>query len=321
MTTPAVYAGIDIAKETLDVGSSERVLFQARNATAGHDQVVKRLREAGVTNVVVESTGIYGKELVRALIQAGFGVAVVQAGRARHFARSINALAKTDQIDAMMLARFGEATSPRLHQLPSTAVEQLRALSERRRQIIEDRVREQNRLEACLDPHITKGLRASIARLEKAEKSLDTKIAHAIDVDHVFAAARDTLCAESGVGIQTATILITRLPELGEVNRQQIAALAGLAPYDQSSGTWKGKRAIYGGRADVRQALYLAALSAVRWNPTIKDVYQRLLKNGKDKKLALIACARKLLVRLNSLMTAAANQRHSAQLAAMENHA
>ncbi len=305
MTTNSVYAGIDIAKETVDVASVERHLFQAPNTDAGHRLVRERLRKQGVTVVVIESTGIYGQALTRALILGGFGVAVVQAGRARHFAHSINALAKTDQIDAVMLARFGAATTPRLHQLPSAEVTQLRAMADRRSQLIDDRVREQNRLEACGDPGIARQLRASIARLEKAEQALDKRLTASIDANAGFAAARDTVCQESGVGTQTAITLITRLPELGDVNRQQIAALAGLAPYDQSSGTWNGRRSIYGGRADVRSALYLAALSATRYNEPIKAFYQHLLARGKDKKLALIACARKLLVRLNSLMAAA----------------
>jgi transposase len=309
MTTSAIYVGIDIAKETLDVGSVDRHLMQAANTSDGHRVVLESLRKMGATMVVVESTGIYGQNLVRALIAGGMAVAVVQAGRARHFANSINALAKTDQIDAVMLARFGAATKPRLHRLPSERLEHLRALIDRRAQVVEDRVREQNRLEACTNALIAKQLKTSMTRLEKAELSLDRLIAAAIDADDDFRAARDVVCDESGIGIQTAATLITKLPELGHVNRQEIAALAGLAPYDRSSGRWNGRRAIYGGRADVRRALYFAALTAVRWNSHIKEMYLRLLKRGKDKKLALIACARKLLVRLNSLMAAAAAKR------------
>lgn len=305
MTTSAVYVGIDIAKDTLEVGSTERHLFQAPNTGGGHRRVQEHLRKLGATVVVVESTGIYGQAMTRELIQGGFGVAVVQAGRARHFAQSINALAKTDQIDAVMLARFGAATTPRLHALPAENIAHLRAVADRRSQVIDDRVREQNRLEACVDSVIAKQLRSSIARLKKAEDTLDKRLSASIDRDAGIAAARDTVCQESGVGTQTAITLITRLPELGTVNRQQIAALAGLAPYDNSSGPRNGRRSIYGGRADVRSALYLAALSAVRYNEPIKAMYQRLVTRGKDKKLALIACARKLLVRLNSLMAAA----------------
>lgn len=308
-TLPTIYAGIDIAKETLDVGSIDRYLTRIPNTSAGHRLVLEEVRKMGATVVVVESTGIYGQDLVRALIAGGMAVAVVQPGRARHFAKSINALAKTDQIDAVMLARFGAATRPRLYQLPSKRLEHLRAVIDRRSQVVEDRVREQNRLEACTDPLIAKQLRTSIKRLEQHESTMDKHIADVIDADEGFRAARDILCDESGIGVQTAAVLITKLPELGSVNRQQIAALAGLAPYDRSSGQWQGKRTIHGGRADVRRTLYFAALTAVRWNALIKDMYNSLLKRGKDKKLALIACARKLLVRLNSLMAAAAAKR------------
>jgi transposase len=216
-------------------------------------------------------------------------------------------LAKTDRVDAVVLACFGKATKPRLYQTPPPSHDHLRALSERRAQVIGDRVREQNRLEACHNPLITKQLKVSIQRLEKDEKNLDKLIVQAIDADQTMKAKHDVLTAEYGVGTQVATVLLTRLPELGTINRQEIAALAGLAPYDRSSGTWNGRRAIAGGRADVRSALYMAALTAVRFDETLKATYLNLLKRGKDKKLTLIACARKLLVRLNSLMATQMN--------------
>lgn len=303
MTTPPVYIGIDVAKATLEVGSCDQHLMQLPNTKEGHDRLIQYLRTLNVAMIVVESTGIYSQDLIRALGQAGLPVALVQPGRVRHFAKSIGALAKTDQVDTRVLARFGEATRPRLYQTPPANQEHLRALSERRVQVIEDRVREQNRLEACRNPVIIKQLKASILRLEKHEKNLDQLIIQAIDEDQAIKAKYDTLIAETGVGTQVATVLLTQLPELGTVNRQAIAALAGLAPYDRSSGTWNGRRAIYGGRANVRCALYMGALSAVRFDAALKSTYQNLLKRGKDKKLALIACARKLLVRLNSLMT------------------
>ena len=302
MTTTAVYIGIDVAKATIDVASCDQYLMQVPNTTAGHAQVIQRLRQCSVAGIVVESTGIYAQALVCALAVAGLPVALVQPGRARHFARSIGLLAKTDVVDAQMLARFGKATTPRLFQPPSAVMEQLRAWSERRAQVIEDRVREQNRLEACRSAAVISELKASIRRLKKAEERLDERILTAINADPAVKNQYERLTSEYGVGQQVATVLLTRLPELGTVNRQQIAALAGLAPYDRSSGTANGKRAIYGGRADVRSMLYLAALSAVRCDDVLKATYQQLLARGKDKKLALIACARKLLVRLNALM-------------------
>jgi transposase len=306
MPTSAIYLGIDVAKAMLDVGSSQRHLFRVANAPDGHRDVIKRLRPFSVGLITIESTGIYAVELVRALILAGFPVAVVQAGRARHFAKSLNLLAKTDAIDSVVLARYGEAAKPRLFALPAANLTRLRAWSDRRDQVVEDRVREQNRLEACLDPLIAKDLTASIKRLEKAEAKLDRAIAETITADPDLKAKSDILQNESGVGLQTAAILLAQLPELGNLNRQQIGALAGVVPYDHASGTKDGKRHIYGGRARVRQALFMACASACRWNDHIASFYTRLKQRGKEEKVAKIACARKLLVRLNSLLAKAA---------------
>lgn len=307
MTTSTIYIGIDVAKATIDVGSSERLLLRkVPNTDAGHRQVMEHLKGLSVGVIVIESTGIYANALVRALLLAGLPVAVVQPGRARHFAKSVNIRAKTDAIDAVMLARFGEATKPRLYALPPANLERLRALSNRRDQVVEDRVREQNRLEACQDTDIAKELTKSITRLEKAEGELDKKIATAIDEDPILKAKSDVMQEVPGVGLQTAAILLAHLPELGEINRQEISALAGVAPYDHASGTHDGGRHIYGGRERVRQALYMATLAACRFNTQIAEFYQRLKKNGKKEKVARIACARKLLIRLNTILTQAA---------------
>lgn len=302
MPTSSVYVGIDVAKVTLEVASCERVLSRAPNTDDGHRQVVEVLRGLSVALVVVESTGVYGQELVRALVVAGLPVAVVQPGRVRHFARSKNILAKTDAIDAKVLADFAQAVKPRQFVLPSAQLIRLRAYSDRRDQVVEDRVREQNRLEACTDSDIAKLIAANIATLTTNEETLTREIASIIAEDATLKAKNDILQNETGIGPLTASILLAQLPELGSINRQEAGALAGLVPYDRSSGTYDGSRHIYGGRARVREALYMAAITACRWNPHIADFYQRLLKRGKAKKLAIIACARKLLVRLNSLL-------------------
>lgn len=302
MSTLSVYVGIDVAKATLEVASCERVLLRVSNTVAGHRQVVEALRGLSVALIAVESTGIYGQAVVQALVVAGLPVAVVQPGRVRYFARSMNILAKTDAIDAKVLAQFAEAVKPRRFELPSPQLVRLRAYSDRRDQVVEDRVREENRLEACTDPDIAKSIAANIDLLAKAQKTLTREIANIIAEDVVLKAKSDILQNETGIGAQTASILLAQLPELGLVNRQEAGALAGLVPYDRSSGTYDGSRHIYGGRARVREALYMAAITASQHNDHIADVYQRLLKRGKAKKLALIACARKLLVRLNSLL-------------------
>lgn len=307
MPTSSIYIGIDVAKATLDVGSSERLLLQkVPNTSAGHRQVIDLLRGLSVALIAIESTGIYGMELVRALILAGLPVAVVQPGRVRHFAKSLSILAKTDAIDARVLARFAEATKPRLYALPAENLTRLRALSDRRDQVVEDRVREENRLEACLDSTIAKDLKASVTRLEKAEVKLDKAIAVVIAEDPILKTKSDLLQNESGIGPQTAAILLAQLPELGTVNRQEIGALAGIVPYDHASGTHDGKRHIYGGRERVRRALYMATLAACRFNEQITTFYLQLIKRGKQDKVARIACARKLLVRLNTVLANAA---------------
>lgn len=306
MTTSKIYIGIDVAKATIDVGSTERLLLpKVPNTAAGHRQVIELLKDQPVGTIVIESTGIYAAALVRALILAGLPVAVIQPGRARHFAKSQNIRAKTDAIDAVMLARFGEATKPRLHALPAENIERLRALCNRRDQVIEDRVREQNRLEACQDVDIAKEIGKSITRLEKEEKEHNKKIAKAIDEDSVLKAKSDLMQQVPGVALQTAAILLAHLPELGATNRQQISALAGVAPYDNASGTHDGARHIYGGRERVRQALYMATLATCRFDSQIAEFYQRLKKNGKKDKVARIACARKLLIRLNTILAQA----------------
>lgn len=300
--THVVYVGIDVAKETLDIAVSDRPVLRAANTRAGHGRVIERLQAIPGACAVMESTGIYGRNLAQALQAAGIPVAVVQPGRVRHFALSHGRLAKTDQIDAMMIARFGAAMQPRVLKQASPQIERLRAVSDRRTQVIEDRVREGNRLEACCDAAIAKELRTSIKRLEASEVKLDREIARIIASDAVLAAKNALLQEEPGVGPQTAAVLLAQLPELGTVNRQQISALAGVAPYDNSSGPRDGQRHIRGGRAQVRRAMYLSAVSASRWNSHLSDLYQRLLAKGKKKPLALIACARKLLVRLNTIL-------------------
>lgn len=309
MTTSGIYIGIDISKSTLEVATSERRLVEVPNTSAGHVRLLERLRQQPVACVVIESTGIYGHELVRALHAAGYPVAVVQPGRVRHFALSRNLLAKTDRLDAVMLARFGAEVKPRLWEKPRAPVERLRAINDRRSQVIDDRVREEGRLEACRDERIAKDLRASIKRLKKAEQQLDRETTTLIAADADMAAMSAALQEETGVGPQTAAVLLSQLPELGKVNRQQISALAGVAPYDHSSGPKEGRRRIFGGKSQVRRALYLAAVSASRWNTHLAEFYQRLVGQGKDKKLALVACARKLIVRLNTIAAMTLTQR------------
>ncbi len=299
--TSSEYVGIDVAKAELVVSTPSASLGRYGNDAKGHRDLVKRLGRMQVASVVMESTGRYGQDAAVALMAAGFTVAMVQPGLVRHFARSLGVRAKSDPIDAQIIAKFGEATKPRPMSLMPPEITQLRALVDRRDQVVELRKQEQNHLEACTAPRIAKELRTSIARLERSEARYTADIAgHLAAHEHLHRLSQ-ALQTESGVATLTAATLIAHLPELGRINRQQIAALAGLAPYDHSSGTKDGKRSIAGGRKRLRRALYMAAITAARFSTWLSPMYLRLLERGKCKKVATIACARKLLIRLNSI--------------------
>lgn len=301
MSTPSVYIGIDVAKAELVAASPTADICRVPNASGGFRSLIAHLSSLSIVAVVMESTGCYGREAAAALTAAGYAVAIVQAGRVRHFAASLGIRAKTDPIDARVIARFAEATKPRCTPPSSAAIVKLRALVDRREQVIEMRKQEGNRLESVADPVIAKELKRSIARLVAAEAAYTKQIGACMDAHPEFRRISERLQAESGVGLQTAATLLAYFPELGRINRQQAAALAGLAPYDHASGTHDGKRTICGGRRRIRRALYLAAVSAARWSFWVKTFYANLRARGKCAKVALIACARKLLVRLNSL--------------------
>lgn len=315
------YLGIDVSKKSLDLASTDAYLGVFPNTPDGRRELIRRLRRhvtspgnaspgnapsggasPGGVLVAVEATGGYERAVVATLRQAGVAAAVVQPGCVRHFAKSLKLHAKNDRIDAGLIARFARATQPRPAEEPDPHAARLRALRDRRDQVVEDRVREQNRLEACTDAGVAAGIRRSIRRLQTQEDRLDGQIGACIQESPTLRERAQRLQRVKGVGLQVAATLLAHLPELGRVNRQQIAALAGLAPYDCQSGQWRGQRRIYGGRAGVRKALYMAAISAARFDPSLRVFYRRLLDAGKLKKVALIAVARKLLVRLNSEM-------------------
>lgn len=297
-----VYLGIDVSKKSLDLANSNRYLGRFDNTTTGHRQLRDRIRALSPTLVALEATGGYERPVTEMLLDADLAVAVVQPTCVRHFARSLKLHAKTDPIDAQLIARFAKATEPTPAVKADPDAVRLRALRDRRRQIVEDRVREQSRLESCADRQIQAELRRSIKRLARIEAQLDEQIDQCIQASAKLHAKAEALQQSKGVGRQVAATLLAHLPELGTVNRQQIAALAGLAPYARESGRWRGKRTIFGGRAEVRRMLYLAAISAARWDPVLRPFYRKLLDAGKLKKVALVAVARKLLIRLNSTL-------------------
>lgn len=300
MKTPSSYIGIDVSKKTLHVATPEKFLGEFANTVSGIESLIKRLHTLHAKAVVLEASGGY-ESLVRELMQDSLlPVCVVQPSCVRHFAKSIKVLAKTDKIDAVVIARFGEATKPRITPKTPENTRKLRVLSHRRAQLVEDRVRESNRLETCADSEMIEQLQESIKRLQQAEKALNQQISALRQSDPALRRKSEILTRQKGIGEQTVNVLLSHFPELGSLTRQQVAALAGLAPHPRESGAWKGKRRIYGGRAEVRKAMYMAAKTAARWCPVISVFYKRLREGGKSYNVALIACARKMLVRLNT---------------------
>ena len=301
MDTPAVFAGIDVSKAVLDVGlrpTGER--FSAGNDEAGIRSVLERLRVHERVLVVLEATGGYENALVAALATQGFAVVVANPRQIRDFARATGQLAKTDRIDAEILALFAERVRPEPRPLPDEAAQTLDALLTRRRQILEMLIAERNRL-ALAKPPVRKSITEHIRWLERQLSSVDRDLDRSVQQSPVWRAKEDLLRSVPGIGPVVSRTLLGELPELGRLSHKQIAALVGVAPLARDSGTLRGKRIIWGGRAPVRSALYMGALVASRHNPVIRAFYQRLRAAGKPRKVALTACMRKLLVILNAM--------------------
>lgn len=302
MKTPISYLGIDVSKSKLHLGTPQKFLTEYENNVAGIEKIVQRMAELNPIGVVLEASGGYERLVCEALQDAGIPVVVAQPSCVKNFAKSIKVLAKTDKIDAQVIARFGEATKPEPTEKTPQKVREFRALCDRRTQIVDDRVRESNRLETCADPDMRKHIQSQLERLQELEKELDRRIAAATKEDAEFQRKSKIMQSVVGVGPKTTFALLAHFPELGTLGRGQVAALAGLAPHPKESGTWKGKRRIYGGRGAVRKALYMAAMTAVQHCPVLKKFYQRLKDAGKLYRVAIIACARKLLIHLNTLL-------------------
>jgi transposase len=297
-----IFIGIDVSKARLDVavrpsGESESV----SNDEDGIKALVKRLGEIQPALIVLEATGGVERLVARALSSAELPVVVVNPRQVRDFAKATGQLAKTDSIDAGVLARFGEAVRPALRPFPDEVTLELRALIARRRQITEMIVAERNRLSGA-SKSVRKRIAAHIrwleAELVRADKDLDQSIRQS----PIWRENEDLLRSVPSIGPVVSRTLLAELPELGRLNRKQIAALVGIAPLNRDSGTLRGRRAIWGGRASVRAALYMAALVASRRNAAIRAFYKRLRHAGKAPKVALVACMRKLLTILNSMI-------------------
>jgi transposase len=297
-----IFVGIDISKAWLDIAVHEREgTFRAGNEDEGIANLVKRMKELGPTLIVLEPTGGFEILVVAELTQAGLPVVVVNAKRVRDFARATGRLAKTDKLDAKVLAHFGAALRPAVRDLRSVEEEELTALLTRRRQVLDMLTVEKNRL-VTVRAKMRTDIEAHIQWLSTSLKDLNQEIEEFVEEIPVWKEKDAILQSVPGVGPVTSATMLGMLPELGKLNRQQIAALVGVAPVNKDSGRKQGKRRVYGGRADVRSVLYMAALAAKKFNPVIRNFYERLIKQGKEKKVALTACMRKLLVILNVMM-------------------
>lgn len=302
MVMVETFAGIDVSKSTLDLGIwGENRVVQFSYNEAGLRQLVTVLQDYELCRVVIEATGDLEKQLVAALVVAGLPVAVVNPKRVRDFARAAGQLAKTDRLDALVLAQFAATFQPTVYQAQSSEADQLSAWTRRRKQLVEMVAAEKNRLHTA-HGSVREQIEAHIRWLEEEIKVLDEQIAGLIQTDAKWQETGHLLHSVPGVGPVTAFTLLAELPELGTLNRQQIAALVGVAPLNHDSGRRRGKRRVVGGRAAVRRVLYMAALTATRCNPVIKAFYQRLVAAGKEKKVALTACMRKLVVILNAMV-------------------
>ena len=303
MKTSYPHMGIDVSKDQLDLAvHGQRRTQRFTNDADGIARLVATALEHQPELVTLEATGGYERSLVMALHEAGLPVAVVNPRQVRDYAKALGLLAKNDQIDARVIARFGHDTNPRRQEKPDEKREKRTELANRRRQLIKMRNAESNRLKQTFDPAVAESIRQIIASLDQQIKQIDEQQAKALAADKQAQRQAKVLQSVDGVGRITAQTLINELPELGRTSRASISALVGVAPFNQDSGKRRGQRSIRGGRANVRNVLYMATLTAIRCNPVIRPHYQQLIARGKKFKVAMTACMHKLLIHLNRLM-------------------
>jgi transposase len=302
MEAAAVFIGIDVAKTRLDIAvRPAQEHWTAPNDDPGIGEVVQRLQELRPTLVVLEATGGLEIPVAAALAAAAVPLAVVNPRQVRNFAKAVGQLAKTDALDAHLLARFAEVIRPTPRPLPDADAQALSALLARRYQVLGMLVAEQQRLGTAL-PSVRPRLEAHIAWLREELADIDRDLRQTIRSSPLWREKDDLLRSVPGIGPVLSTTLVAELPELGQLDRKQIAALVGVAPLNCESGILRGRRIIWGGRSRVRAALYMATLVAIRYNPVIQQFYERLCAGGKAKKVALTACLHKLLIILNAIL-------------------
>lgn len=296
------HIGIDVSKAILDVYILPyKKYMQFKNDAQGMRKLSEKLKSFSQSSIVMEATGGYEKPIAQLLQKTGFSVSVVNPRHIRDFAKALGKLAKTDRIDAEVIALFAEKMQPRENVIFNENQQKLTELNARRRQIIEMITMEKNRLDK-ISGELKKSIQRIIKALEKELETINEALEKFIQNDANYAQKNALLKSIKGVGSIVSAGIIANLPELGNMSAKQISALAGLAPYNRDSGTLQGKRTIWGGRASVRTTLYMATLVATRHNPQIKSFYQRLCNAGKQKKVAIIACMHKLLIIMNAMI-------------------
>jgi len=296
-----LYVGIDVSKECLDVAFSDGRECQFGNDPQGHGQLRELLLQSPPQLIVMEATGGLERSAAATFAAAGLALRIVNARQVRDFAKASGRRAKTDRLDAQVLVSFAQAMKLEPRELPSEQQQGLQALIARRQQLIEMLVMEKNRLRTA-HRDVKRGLKKNIDWLEQQIKHADQDLGSALRECGVWREKVELLESVPGIARVTALRLLASLPELGTLNRREISALAGVAPFNCDSGAWSGKRCIYGGRAFARSALYMSALVGVRYNAVLKVFYQRLRAAGKPPKVALVACMRKLLTIINSMI-------------------
>ena len=303
MNQMSQWVGMDVSKDTLDTAVyPTQEHFSTAYTQEGINELIERVQKIHPQLIVMEATGGMEVRLSAALAEVGLPVVVVNPRQVRDFARATGILAKTDAIDALILARFGEAVKPPVRELPDSCSRHLKALMSRRRQLIGMLTQEKNRVAPEPIPAIRSQIQKHILWLENSLTDLDQELTKLISSSPVWREKEQLLRTVPGVGPILSRSLVSDLPELGRLDRKQIAALVGVAPLNRDSGTYRGKRIVWGGRAYVRSLLYMGTLTAIRCNPTIREFYQRLRKAGKQPKVALTACMRKLLTILNAMV-------------------
>ncbi len=296
-----IFVGIDVSKDRLDI--AERPTgesWSVNNDNQGIEELVQRMKELQPERIVLEATGGLEVLVSNALSSENLPVIVMNPRLIRNFAKSTGRLAKTDSLDADILAHYGEAIKPKVRQISEPEAQELKALLRRRKQIVKMIASEKSRLYSAPE-WVQYDIKENIAWLENRLTNIDNRLTEKTKLNTEWKEKDEIFQSVGGIGPVISRSILVDLPEIGHVNNKKIAALAGVAPFNNDSGTWKGKRVVWGGRSGVRSALYMGTLSATQHNPVIKKFYERLIKAGKAKKVAITACMRKLLTILNSM--------------------